>query len=256
MPSSLADLVTGEVLACLLVFARVGTAMMILPMFAEQWLTARARLAMALVVSFVLVPATGVVAPAMPDPVGLFLPVAGEMVVGAFLGLLIRWAFAGLHLAGTSIAMHSGLQVAAMFDPHEASQSTIPAAVLSMTVLTVLFASDAHHLLLAGLARSYVVLPFGGLVDLDYLTEVMSHAGSHAFELAFRVASPVVLTTLLLNVVMGVMNRLMPTLQVMFVAAPAQILVSLIVLAAAMGSIALLAMRAMSVAWSDVLGNF
>ncbi|HEX2529528.1 MAG TPA: flagellar biosynthetic protein FliR [Geminicoccus sp.] len=256
MTGALADLVTREVLACALVFARVGTAMMILPMFAEQWLTARARLAMALVVSFVLVPGSGVQAPATPDPLSLFLPVVGEMAIGAFLGLLIRWIFAALHMAGTVIAMHSGLQVAAMFDPNEASQSTIPSALLSMMVLTVLFASDAHHLLLAGLAHSYGVLPFGSLPDLPYMTETMSRAGSQAFDLAFRVAGPVVLATLLLNGVLGVMNRLMPTLQVLFVAAPAQIMVSLIVLAAAVGSIGLLALRMLSVAWSDVLGNF
>jgi flagellar biosynthetic protein FliR len=192
----------------------------------------------------------------MSDPAHLFLPVAIEMAIGAFLGMLIRWIFAGLHLAGATIAMHAGLQVASMFDPNEATQSTIPSTILSTTVLTVLFASDAHHLLLAGLAHSYVVLPFGAFPDLNYMTDTMIHAGSHAFDLGFRVAGPVVLVALLMNAVLGVMNRLMPTLQVLFIAAPAQIMVSMIVMAAAAGSISLLTLRAFSVAWTDVLGNF
>ena len=36
MVPALTDLITSELLTCFLVFARIGTAMMILPMFAEQ----------------------------------------------------------------------------------------------------------------------------------------------------------------------------------------------------------------------------
>jgi flagellar biosynthetic protein FliR len=251
----LSDLVAREVLVCFLVFARVGTAMMILPMFGEPWLTMRGRLATALVVAFVLVPASGVQAPNAPDPARLFVPVVSEMAVGAFLGLLVRSVFTALHVAGSIIAMHAGLQVASMFDPNEASQSTIPSTLLSTAVLTLMFASDAHHLLLAGLARSYAVLPFGMLPDLGYLSLALTKAGSRAFDLAFRVAGPVILVALLLNAVLGVMNRMMPTLQVLFVAAPLQIMAGLVVLAAAMGAIGSLSLRAVALAWTDILGN-
>ena len=256
MNGLLTDLVVQEILTCFLVFARIGTAMMILPMFGEPWLNARSKLAMAAVVSYVLVPASGVHAPAIADPARLFAPVVGEMVIGGFLGLMVRVIFSATQMAGAAIAMHSGLQVASMFDPSEASQATIPATLLSTTVLALMFASDAHHLLLAGLARSYTVMPFGILPDLGSLSEAMTRIGSRSFDLAFRVAGPVIMVALLLNAVLGVMNRLMPTLQVMFVAAPLQIMVGLVVLAASIGSIGLLCLRTVSLAWSDVLGNF
>ena len=252
----LADLVVKEVLTCFLVFARVGTAMMILPMFGEPWLNARGRLAMALVVSFVLAQASGVQAPPMADPVRLFVPVVSEMAIGGFLGLLVRVIFSALQIAGSAIAMYSGLQVASMYDPNEAAPSPITSTLLSMAILAVMFASDAHHLLLAGLARSYVVMPFGVLPDVGSMSEAMTRAGSRSFDLAFRVAGPVILVALMLNAVLGVMNRLMPTLQVMFVAAPLQIVVGLIVLTASMGMIGILCLRTVSLAWSDVLGNF
>lgn len=255
MSGLLADLLVQDVIACFLVFARVGTAMMILPMFGEPWLTMRGRLAMALVVAFVLVPASGVQAPVLPDPVRLFVPVVGEMAIGAFLGLMVRWVFAGLHLAGAAITMHSGLQVASMFDPNEASQSTIPSTILSSAVLTLMFTSDAHHLLLAGLARSYAVMPFGSLPEAGHLSEGLVRAGSRAFELGFRAAGPVILVAFLLHAVLGVMNRMMPTLQVLFVAAPLQIMIGLIVMAAAIGSIGSLSLRALSLTWTDMLGN-
>ncbi|WP_027133627.1 flagellar biosynthetic protein FliR [Geminicoccus roseus] len=255
MSGLLAELVVADVVACFLVFARIGTAMMILPMFGEPWLTMRGRLVMALVTAFVLVPASGVQAPPVPDPARMFVPVVSEMAVGAFLGLLVRSVFAALHVAGATIAMHAGLQVASMFDPNEATQSTIPSILLSTTILTLMFAADAHHLLLAGLARSYEVLPFGLLPDAGYLSEAMTRAGSRAFDLAFRVAGPVILVALLLNAVLGVMNRMMPTLQVLFIAAPLQIMVGLLVLAAALGSIGSLSLRFVALAWTDVLGD-
>ncbi|WP_191061147.1 flagellar biosynthetic protein FliR [Geminicoccus harenae] len=257
LPSALplAVPIVQELLACFLVFARIGTAMMILPMFGEPWLTMRGRLVLALVTAFVLVPASGVVAPPAVDPAGMFLPLAAELATGAFLGLLVRSLFAALHIAGGLIAMHAGLQVASMFDPNEAAQSTIPATLLSTAVLTLMFASDAHHLLLAGLARSYAVFPFGSLAAPAELAEAMTRAGSQAFDLAFRVAGPVMAVALLLNVVLGVMNRMMPTLQVLFVAAPLQIAAGLLVLAMALGSAGTLVLRVLASAWTDLLGS-
>ena len=255
MSQNLSELLTGEVLTCFLVFARVGTAMMILPMFSEAWLTARVRLVMALVVSFALVPASGVQAPRAADVMGLAGTLIGEMVVGAFLGLLMRWLFAALHVAGAAIALNSGLQIASMFDPNEASQSTIPGSILTFTMLLVMFTSDMHHLLLAGLVQSYRLMPFAGLLDLGGMTDALVHNADRSFVLAFRTAAPILLVAFLLNTALGVMNRLMPALQVMFVAAPAQIMISLIVFAAALGAVGSLVAGAARDLWTSVLGG-
>jgi len=48
-----------------------------------------------------------------------------------------------------------------------------------------------------------------------------------AFRLALRIAAPLILVSLLTYLVMGVLNRLMPAFQVLFVAMPLQILLAL-----------------------------
>ena len=72
----LADLLVANVYQTLLVFARVGAAIMVLPGFGEGFVFPRARLALALLVAVVVAP---VVAPGLPP-----MP-AGD---GAALGLV------------------------------------------------------------------------------------------------------------------------------------------------------------------------
>ena len=64
---TIADLAVGEAFAILLVFARVGAAMMFLPGFGEASVNPRARLMIAMGLSITLAPLLRSRLPAMPD---------------------------------------------------------------------------------------------------------------------------------------------------------------------------------------------
>ena len=66
METVLADFLATGVLAFILTFVRIGTAIMIMPGVGDSFVSTRTRLLMALGISFVLFP---VVAHYMPDPV-------------------------------------------------------------------------------------------------------------------------------------------------------------------------------------------
>jgi flagellar biosynthetic protein FliR len=94
--------------------------------------------------------------PELPrDPMALAGLVAPEILVGLLLGFSARLALAAVHVGGCSlIALQSGLSAAAMFDPNEAAQGTVPGSFLAAAALTLLFAADFHHLLLRAIAAS------------------------------------------------------------------------------------------------------
>ena len=86
---------------------------------------------------------------------------------------------AALHVAGTIVAMQSGLSAASYFDPNEAGQGTLPGNLFTTTALVVMFASDLHHVLLRALAASYGRLPVAaGLPAGDALRLVLGLAGA------------------------------------------------------------------------------
>ena len=200
---------------------------MLMPGFAEAYVGARIRLLLALAVSVVL---AGPLAPSLPAlpaaPLELAGLVGGEALIGLFLGVTARVVFAALHVAGTTIAFQSGLAAAAIFDPNEGTPGTLPGNFLITTALVLLFVTDGHHMLLEALAASYARLPAGALPPLGDMADLLTRLLGQAFALGVRISAPLLLVSLLMYLGMGVLNRLMPTFQVFFIALPLQILVA------------------------------
>ncbi|HET6519825.1 MAG TPA: flagellar biosynthetic protein FliR [Geminicoccaceae bacterium] len=228
----LPELVADEVFRVLLVFCRVGAALMLLPGFGEPYVPPRLRLLLALGLSLLLAAALGPggLLPAAPaSPAALALLVGHEVLVGLFLGTAARTLLGALHVAGTAIAYQSSLAGASVFDPGAATQGTLPGNLLTTTALVLLFVTDGHHVLLQALAASYAVgggLEPGAGPPLGDMAELFGRLVADAFALGLRIAAPVVLVSLLLYLGLGVLNRLMPALQVFFIALPLQILLA------------------------------
>jgi flagellar biosynthetic protein FliR len=223
----LSELVPGDLFAFLLIFVRTGSALMTMPGFAEAYVGARIRLLLALGVSAVLASPLAPGLPALPGaPLELAGLVAGELLVGLFLGTTARVLFGALHIAGSTIAFQSGLAAAAIFDPNEATEGTLPGNFLTTTALVLLFVTDGDHMLLQALAASYARIPAGAPLPLGDMADLLTRLFGQAFALGVRIAAPLLLVSLLTYLAMGVLNRLMPTFQVFFIALPLQMLIA------------------------------
>jgi len=227
----LASLVADEVFGLLLIFVRVGAALMLLPGFGEPFVLGRLRLLLALLFALGLAGPLGPTLPALPaEPLILARLVAGEALLGLVIGAAARALFAALHIAGTMIAFQSGLATAMVFDPSEATQGTLPGNLLTTTALVLLFVTDGHHLLLRALAASYQGVPAGTLPPVGDLAEMLVRLVGEAFATALRIAAPLLLVSMLMYLGMGVLNRLMPAFQVFFIALPLQMLLAFAIL--------------------------
>lgn len=230
---ALSDHLSLEILVFGLIFCRIGAAMMVLPIFGERYVLGRARLWLALAVSLVLTAVTPQDIPQLSEPSVLARAVALEIVIGLFIGATVRLVLAVSHLAGGIIAMQSGLASAAFFDPAEGTQSSGVGNFLTMIVLILLLVGDGHHMILIGLGNSFAIIP-GGTLPTTEMSEMFALMSALVFDTALRVAAPLLVVGVMLNVVSGVMNKLMPTFQVMFVVMPLQIAMAFAVLMVAL----------------------
>src|SRR5687767_2352805 len=103
------DLLTDEVFAVLLVFLRIGGALLLMPGFAEPYVLARWRLLFALALSLALALPLAPSLPPMPAalPATIVL-LMHELLIGLFIGASAKAIFATLHIAGSIIAVQSG----------------------------------------------------------------------------------------------------------------------------------------------------
>src|ERR1700704_6370577 len=98
--------------AFILVFARVGTMLMLLPGLGELSVPVRIRLAVALLLAAVLLPLHQVAYQLNLTSFGPLMAMLGEeMFIGAVLGLSVRLIVSSLQVAGFVIALPLGLRL-------------------------------------------------------------------------------------------------------------------------------------------------
>lgn len=228
METVLAD----EIVRFGLLFARLGTCMMLVPGIGETAVTPRLRLGFALFLALLLYP---VLLPQLPLPAddgALVLALMGEITVGLAIGLAARLVLAALELAGGMIALQSGLAAAALFDPQQGGQTTLSGRFISVAGLTLFLVLDGHHHLLTALAGTYRLVPPAGLVPVASLVEFLSLLSTGLWEVALRIAAPVFLVSAATYAAFGLLARLVPGLQIFFIALPLQIALALLALLA------------------------
>lgn len=224
----LEEFLTAGIFAFILTFVRMGTAIMIMPGLGDSFVPERIRLMIALALSFVLFPMTMAYMPAqIPGTFLLFSLIVMEFIIGLFFGTVARIFMTALDTAGMVISTQSGLGNAQVFNPSMATQGSLIGALLSVTGVLILFATDLHHLLIAGLLESYELFPVGAIPDAGSMAELLARTVSSSFAIGVKIGAPFIVLTLLIYVGMGVLSRLMPQIQVFLLALPLQILLSI-----------------------------
>ena len=221
--------------AFMLTFARVGTLVMLMPGIGEQLIPTRARLALALLLTLVLFPLTRTLLPAGGAPAPLVGTLIGEIAVGLVLGLAARMILAALQTAGNIVAQQLGLSFAMTVDPAMGGQQAAIGNFLTLLGITLIFAADLHHLAITAIRESYTFLPPANIPETGDAAALAIRAVGRGFALAVQIAAPFIAFAILFNLGLGVLSRLMPQLQVFFLALPATILIGMLVLLAAVG---------------------
>ena len=230
---------SGAVLVYLLVFARTGAMVMLLPAIGETSVPARVRLILALAISLALAPTVGVSYPqqAPATVLALGLLIAQEITAGILIGTMARIIMSALSVAGTLIANQTGLALAETLDPtSHGQQSVVVGNILSLLGVVLIFATNLHHLAIGAVAGSYHLIPPGTSLPTGDMAELTIRLVSGSFALGFQLAAPFLVFGFAVNAAFGVLARMMPQLQVFFVAMPVNILVGFLLLVLLLGS--------------------
>ncbi|GAB4165314.1 MAG: flagellar biosynthetic protein FliR [Rickettsiaceae bacterium] len=210
----------------MLVFARLGTAFSRFPAIGAPYIFSRGKLALALTVSFVMIP---ILQPYLPKYSDNFAINIGYLAIEILIGLIISIAaniyFQSLHFVGQIISMQSGLGAAAFFDPLQKSQVAIFSNFMLLVAIVFIFATNTHFIFIQAVADSYIKFPPGEVVDSGDLGRFVAFVVNDSFILSFKIVSPFLVVALAIMTGSGMLARLMPNLQVFFVITPAQILV-------------------------------
>lgn len=228
--------------AFLIVFARLGGLIFLLPGFAENYVNPRIRVLIALTTAFLLAPILAHKIPGMPhEPFEFFVVFLTEFLVGYFSGILVRIMISSFEMAGALMGYQMNLANAFAEGPASSQQVALPGVFLGLIAVLLIFITDLHHLYFRMFVQSYEVFrpvdPLSLTLMAQDILKTITNFLMASIVLSVQISAPVLMIGLLLHASSGFISRLMPQVQIFFIIQPLQIAVGFTILWLSIGVI-------------------
>lgn len=218
------ELLPGLSWTMVLVYARVQACLLILPGFGEQVIPGRLKVGLAMVIVPLL--SAGLPMTTIPAaPAGILGQVAVEMVIGFASGGLLRVFAIAIDIASTAIASAASLSQLVGISIHAAPHPL--GNLLHLGGMAILMVLGLPVMILEFMADGLSLWPPGGWPDLRDLAHEAIPTVARAFGLAMLLAAPFTLGGFLFQTLSGVINRVMPSLPVVFIGSPLSVFLAI-----------------------------
>ncbi|RNC29553.1 MAG: hypothetical protein AWM53_00551 [Candidatus Dichloromethanomonas elyunquensis] len=221
---SLSDLLQWNLSLFVLIFSRWAGMVMIAPVFGARGVPGMVKLGLAVSLSILLFPLVLAKQPVVPN--GLFPYIAiiiKEVLVGLSLGFVMNLVTAIMQGAGQLIDFQLGFSMGNTVDPINGMQSPMTGSFLMVLTTMLLLATNAHHYIIAAMARSYDFLPVnpsginpGAAFYIEITAKVIT--------LSLQIAMPVFGALFLADVGVGLLSKTVPQLNIFSVIFPVKII--------------------------------
>ena len=171
--------------------------------------------------------------PAVPSPVafGQFCGwLLAEVALGLCVGMAVSFILETFIVAAQLISVQAGFSYASTVDPTTQADSTVLIVVSQLVAALLFFTSGLDHQVLIILANSLEAHPPGSFELAKPSAEALLALGTGVFTTGFRLVLPIITLLFLVDLSLGLLGRLNSQLQVLSLALPLKILLSLALL--------------------------
>lgn len=229
MPASV-TLSLGTLYAFLLVLARVGGALVFVPLPGINGAPAAARAALALGFTLALHGCW----PAVNAEIVTGMRMAGwagaEAAVGIAIGVSVAIVLEAFGLAAQILGLQAGYAYASTIDPNTEADSGILLVLAQLVAGMLFFSLGLDREVLRLFAQSLEKVPAGTYTFGPSTAPTLIHLGAGLFSVGVRLALPVVALLVMVDVALALMGRLNQQLHLLALAFPAKMLIALAVL--------------------------
>ncbi|MBN2036811.1 MAG: flagellar biosynthetic protein FliR [Chitinispirillaceae bacterium] len=216
----------------LLMFVRVITIIMLLPIFGAWAIPAQIKVALSLFLTIVLFMS-------MPEARTVALPehhsfiyfvslVFKEILIGLVMGYTSIFLFAAVHFAARLVDIEMGLGMVELIDPMSEEQVTAIGQLWIVVFTIMLLLINGHYFFLLAIQKSYALIPVLGLdFKAGPLAQHFVTMAGEVFVLAVKMSAPIYVALILTEMALGVVARTVPQINIFFVGLPLKIMLGL-----------------------------
>lgn len=215
----------------LAITARITGALSLVPLPGSRALLSGTRAALIVLLSLTFALPVTPAAPGLAQDLPIALGLMTELAIGLAIGVVFGFLNELIGLAMQMFSLQSGYGYASVVDPNSEADSGVLTVAGHLLAGLLFFATGAHHALMRAIARSLEVFPLmEASIPIRDHVQILQFCGS-VFELALRLAIPLIALLALIDLTLGLLGRLNTQLQILSLAFPVKMLVSLLVLA-------------------------
>jgi flagellar biosynthetic protein FliR len=216
-----------------LAFTRVAAMMLFAPLFGSGRVPNRVKALLAVVMALAVMPGVPMT-PALQTLTiwELWLAMAGEILIGLSLGMVMSSVFIAAQWAGEIVGQQLGFNLSEVFDPQFGAAGSIMGDFYFMLTLVLFLTLGGHHALVDSVRESFEAVPLLALGIGAGIVDMMVATLTSATTLAFRLAAPVLMTMLVVDVAIGFLSKTMPQFNVLSAGMSMKSIVGLLVVMA------------------------
>ena len=212
----------APLIAYVLASVRLVAWLLVAPPFSSKAVPTLAKTLLALGLAFAVVPSASR-AGIPTDTAALLGTALQEALIGASLGFVTFLVFQAIQAAGDLIDVFGGFSLAAAFDPLNQNMNSVHGKLFSMLSMMLLFATNAHLLVIGGLLKTFDRMPVGTVWQPADVTQVIMVAFGMFFTTAVQIALPLVGVLFLADLGLALLTRVAPQLNAIGIMFPAKI---------------------------------
>jgi flagellar biosynthetic protein FliR len=231
LTSSVADLAIEKIEIFILALIRIATIIFLLPIFTQNTVPATVKSAVSLLLAILVFPQLPLISFTIANsPVFFFMIVLEQVFIGLMISFAASFLLYFITMGGEWIARDMGLMQGSM-NPFTEFQSDLYSIMLAILLVVIFLASGGHYFFIRVLFESFQYIPMGNFVwDTRSFAAILILLSASSFVVAFQFAAPILGMIFACTVALGLMNRVMPQLQVWMVGIPLKIIFGTIIL--------------------------
>ncbi len=222
-----------------MLFLRCTSLFVSAPVFGHSSVPVQAKIGFGIFLAFVLL--TVAKAPGTfitMDLVALVLMAVKEVLTGISIGFAVQVIFSGVRFAGELISFDMGFSMSTVFDPENGTPFPILSEMLYQFLLMIFLLVNGHHAVLESLYISYAAVPIGTFAISDATLAAVTSLTGKMFAVAVKIAAPLLVSLFLANITLGILNKVMPQMNIFSVMFPLKIGIGFLVLSATLPVVA------------------
>jgi flagellar biosynthetic protein FliR len=218
------DLLGGKMLGFVLVMTRIGAFFATAPVFSWQSIPVKVKLVTALLLSVFFASNTSYLIKGEDTLVlEAAILMVMEIIYGLAMGLTATFLFTSIKIGARIVERQMGLAMASVMDPLSGESGQTLGVMIEMIFMLLFLSANGHHIFIMTMSKSYDAFPIGTIPQIGTLTEGLINTSVTMLILGLKISAPMLAASFLLMVILGVMARIAPEMNILFLSLPMRV---------------------------------